>query len=356
MSFRLWRRIKIAPGITFNLSKSGGSLSFGRRGAHFTVGPRGRRATVGVPGTGLFYTTKLPGSAGGRSSSAAGTATVPPAQRLTLGFFKRLVTPDDEKALVDGCRELARNNEDGALEYLRRATHLADGAYLAGLLALKKGLVRDAAGFLTTAWKKADRLGRFFSKYDFAAVVCLPVTDEVSVLAAPDVRGVLLGLVEAYQHLGRREEALHCLEGLRKLEPHDPAVKLSLAELLLEKAAGEALTSTGAECLPNKNICRQVVRLAEGVENESEIHAALLLYKARALRWLGLSEAARDVLTVGLRRKKDRPAELLQALRYERALTYEELGKPRRARGDWEKLYAEAPDYEDVAKRLGLDD
>ncbi|MBW2130664.1 MAG: DUF4236 domain-containing protein [Deltaproteobacteria bacterium] len=31
-----------------NLSKSGGSLSFGPRGARFTIGPRGKRATVGI--------------------------------------------------------------------------------------------------------------------------------------------------------------------------------------------------------------------------------------------------------------------------------------------------------------------
>jgi len=44
MSFRFWRRIKIAPGVTLNLSKSGGSLSLGPRGAKFTVGSRGKRA------------------------------------------------------------------------------------------------------------------------------------------------------------------------------------------------------------------------------------------------------------------------------------------------------------------------
>ncbi len=70
MSFRFWRRVKIAPGVTLNLSKSGGSLSFGPRGAKFTVGPRGKRATVGIPGTGIFYTTTLPsGRSGGRGKT-----------------------------------------------------------------------------------------------------------------------------------------------------------------------------------------------------------------------------------------------------------------------------------------------
>jgi len=40
MPFRFWRRIKTAPGVTLNLSKSGGSLSFGPRRAKFTTGPQ----------------------------------------------------------------------------------------------------------------------------------------------------------------------------------------------------------------------------------------------------------------------------------------------------------------------------
>lgn len=50
----------------------------------------------------------------------------------------------------------------------------------------------------------------------------------------------------------------------------------------------------------------------------------------------------------------NRPVELLHALRYKRALAYEAAGQPRRARADLERLYAEAPDYEDVVKRLGM--
>jgi hypothetical protein len=61
MGFRFWRRIRIAPGVILNLSKSGGSLSFGPRGAKLTLGPRSKRVTVGFPGTGLFYTVALPG-------------------------------------------------------------------------------------------------------------------------------------------------------------------------------------------------------------------------------------------------------------------------------------------------------
>jgi len=240
MSFRFWRRIKIAPGVTLNLSKSGGSLSFGPRGAKFTVGSRGKRATMGIPGTGLFYTTTLPssGGSGGRRSASSAASEVPSVRtedRLALGFFKRLITPDDEEALVDGCRELVLGNEDKALEYFKDAVHLADGAYLAGFLALKKEQLTEASDYLSSAAEKHSRLGRYFSKYGISATMSLPITDEVSAHVGPDLRGVLLGLVEAYQRQERWQDAIACLERLRRLEPDDVVVKLSLAELLGDK-------------------------------------------------------------------------------------------------------------------------
>jgi len=308
MSFRFWRRVKIVPGVTLNLSKSGGSLSFGPRGAKFIVGSRGKRATVGIPGTGLFYTTTLPGGrSGGRKSascSAPAAPTVRPEDRLTMGFFKRLNTPDDEEALVDGCRELVLGNEDKALEHLEKAAHLADGAYLAGFLTLKKERLEEAANYLATAAEKHNRLGCYFSRYGISATMSLPITDEVSAHVGPDLRGVLLGLVEVYQRQERWQDAIACLERLRRLEPDDVVVKLSLAELLLDAHPDD------------KNVCQKVVRLAEGIENETSIHAALMLYKAKALRHLGLATAARDTLTAALRRKKGRSDDLLRALRY----------------------------------------
>lgn len=41
MSFRFWQRIRLAPGVTLNLSKSSASLSFGPPGAKYTIGPSG---------------------------------------------------------------------------------------------------------------------------------------------------------------------------------------------------------------------------------------------------------------------------------------------------------------------------
>jgi len=341
MGFRFWRRIKIAPGVTLNLSKSGGSLSVGPRGAKVTVGARGRRATVGIPGTGLFYSSRLDAGRG-RESARGSARPATAARRLDLGFFRRLVVPAEERELVEGLRELVAGNEEATRDHLRRAVHLADGAYLAGFLALKREELREAGIDLVAAAGKSGELGRYLAKYGISATMSLPITDEVSAHVGPDLRGVLLGLVEVYQRQQRWQDAIDCLEKLRRLEPDDVVVKSSLAELLLDAHPGD------------KNVCQKIVRLAEGIENETPIHTALLLYRARALRGLGLGDAARETLTAALRRRKGRPDDLLKALRYERALVYEELGKRTRARAELEKLYAEDPDYEDVAARLGI--
>ena len=56
MGWRFSRRIKLLPGVSINLSKSGVSTSLGPRGAKVTIGHGKMRETVGIPGTGISYT------------------------------------------------------------------------------------------------------------------------------------------------------------------------------------------------------------------------------------------------------------------------------------------------------------
>ncbi len=342
MSIRFFRRVRIAPGVSLNLSKSGGSVSLGPRGAKLTVGPRGKRVSAGLPGTGIYYTKQLAPAGAQATRKPAPEPASSGAEKLTLNFFQRLSTPKEEQKLVEGCQRLCQGDETGALAILQEAMHLADGAYLAGFLALRQLQLDTAALCLQSALDKSDHLGRYFAKYGMESQTMLPVTDEVVARIEPGVRGVLLGLVEVYQRLGQRQDAIACLEKLLRLDADDVVVRLSLAECLMEARPADG------------HDCRRVVQLAQDVQNETELHGALLLYKARALRDLGLQEAARDTLTYTLRRKKDRPDLLLRALRYERAGVYEQLRQRQRARAEYGKLYAEAPDYEDVAQRLGL--
>ena len=78
MAFRFFSRIRLAPGLSLNLSKRDGSFSFGPRGAKITAGTSGVRRTVSLPGTGLWYTGKVGdrrrgGSAQGRGRSGSPT-------------------------------------------------------------------------------------------------------------------------------------------------------------------------------------------------------------------------------------------------------------------------------------------
>jgi len=342
MGFRFFRRMNIIPGVRLNFSKSGISPSFGVRGARVTLGRTGVRKTVGIPGTGLFY-TEVAGSGRGRSRKKPGPWPTPkPQHRLDMGFFERLLTPTDERTFVDGCKEYVAGRADQALIKLRESTHLADGAFLAGFLALEAGQFNQAGTYLKQATAMSRTLGRYFAKYGMNVGLSLQITDEVTAHITPSRRGALLGLAEAYQHQGRVKEAVACLKKLRQDMPHDAVVNLSMAELVYEAAPTD------------KRLAKQIVELAGDVKNDSSVHAALMLYKAKALRTLGLHTAARDVLTAAMRKKKDRSDDLLRALRYERACVYEDLGQGGRARREFEALYAQDPSYEDVSRRLGL--
>ena len=58
MGFRFQRRIRIAPGVRLNLSKSGIGASMGRTGLRLGMDAKRRKYfSVGLPGTGLSYRT-----------------------------------------------------------------------------------------------------------------------------------------------------------------------------------------------------------------------------------------------------------------------------------------------------------
>lgn len=343
MVLRFWRRVRVAPGVTMNLSKRGGSLSFGPRGAKYTMGTSGRRGTVSLPGTGLFYTVRGGGKGG---SSGRGAAPEKPgidaAHRLNLGFLKRLFTPANERALVEGLKAMVQNNEDEALEHFEAGRELADAHWLAGILRLKRKHFNDAEAHLRYCLRHVGSLGEHLDKYGVVPTTSLAITPEVTAHIQPRARGTLLALAEVDQARGDLDSARVCLEELRRDHPDDPVVVLSLAEILLE-------------CDDDRSdAAKAIVRMTGDLDNDTPVHAALLLYKGRALRELGLNDAAFRTLTVAFRRKKDRDPELLRAIRYERALAYEDAGRNSRARSELEAIYADDPDYEDVAKRLGM--
>ena len=356
MSIRFFRRVKIAPGVSLNFSKSGPSVSLGPRGAKVTAGRRGLRRTVGLPGSGLYYTENSRWEGGRRKGSSSrdrefdGDPDLPSERadmggvekKLDLGFFQRLFTPEDEKTLVEGLREFVRGDEETSLELLEQAAHIVDARFMAGFVALKLGNFSKAAEHLRHAAESGERIGTYFDKYGLHISFYLPITEHVRAAIEPSVRGALLTLIECEQELDEISRAAADARRLLNMDEADPAALLSLVELLSDPGVGTDKESN----------LKEVVGLTSSVENESEVHAALLYYKGAALHKLGMPTAARDAFTKGLRRRKNRSKELLQALRYRRALVYRELGKASRTRAEMEKLYAADPDYEDVASFL----
>jgi len=339
MSFRFWRRVRLAPGITLNLSKSTASLSFGPPGAKYTISPRGNRATAGIPGTGLFYTVH-DRKRSGRGTSAP-TRAVPKGDRLSLGFFQRLMTPAEERRFVDGIRALNDGDQDAALVALEEAVDLPDAAWMAGMIRLRREDFAQARAHFEGVLGRLSDLGFLFTKYEIAAQVSLPITEDIFAHVFPRERGTRLALIEIAQLEGRSADARAHIDRLLTLDPTDPIVLLSFAELALDTPEDHALLA-------------RVVELTKEIPNETPVDTAALLYRGRALAELGMPAGAIDVLTLANRRRKDRPDELMRQIRYDRALLYEQVGRKADARREMERLYAEAPGFPDLRKRLRL--
>jgi len=339
MSFRFWKRIRLLPGITLNLSKSGFSFSLGKRGFHYTIGSRGHRITAGIPGTGLFVTEKV----GSRKQTSHRRNSVSLPRSLQPGFLKRLLLPAEEKYFLDGCRALLQNDLEKAFSaFSQGAASAADCAALAGYTALATGRTAEAERFFENAYQNRRALGNLFSQYGISLSLSLPVTKEIDIRIIPDYTGIILGLAESRQLLGKTDQAIALLKHFLKNNPENPAVVLSLVELLMESHGSDP------------KVCEHVIRLTGPISNETLIHTALMFYKAQALMQSGHLETARNVLTVALRRQKNRPTPLLHELRYLRAQVYEKLGRLSNARKDIARIYAENPDFRDVAKKIDL--
>ncbi len=344
MSVRFRKSVKILPGIRVNLSKSGPSLSIGGGGLTLNYSKQGVRTTADLPG-GLYY-TKLHTDKSDKSSTEETPPTLTEevaAQKLNAGFFDRLTMTGDEAHLINGLKEYIAGNSEAAVGYLSQATSIADSAFLAGAITLSLGQYPQSLQYLEKAATHKEKLGEYFNKYGISSEVEVPITDEISVLQEADERGLALLLAEAYQHTGNLEKATEAMRELLKLiPPEDIVARLSLVEMLSDSKGDDVET------------CKEIIALVGELPNETPFHTMLLLYKARALRKLGLNDVAKKTLTEALRRKKDRDADILNALRYERALLLEEMGKTAEARKDLETIFATNPHFEDVAERLNI--
>ncbi|GHU66596.1 hypothetical protein FACS189447_07800 [Spirochaetia bacterium] len=81
------KRVKIAPGVNLNFSKSGVSTTVGGKGASVNLGKNGAYLNTGIPGTGIYDRKKIGGGAGSASGGSAGAGAEPGAKIGALATF-----------------------------------------------------------------------------------------------------------------------------------------------------------------------------------------------------------------------------------------------------------------------------
>lgn len=94
-----------------------------------------------------------------------------------------------------------------------------------------------------------------------------------------------------------------------------------------------------------------MLELTEGLKNEDDASALLLVYRGQALREQGFHDAAHEALKEGLR-SRSRAAPIRHLALAERAQNYLAQGKKGMARKDLERILAEDSDYEGVRAQL----
>lgn len=360
MGFRFSKSIKLGGGVRLNLSRRGVGTSFGVKGLRYSVGPRGHRIRASIPGSGLSYETRL---GGGRKAKAARTKSPAtgravkkppvvhsrPAQQTSASptLVRQQpkpgwLAPTAEKRFYRGLEAFRRGDYKGALSELEQASakdqrNIADD-FLAGYSALVTGDQAKAISYLEKVVQSEIALpDAWMQKYNVDVTLTVNVTTDVTVQAAFDSIGAALLLAEIYQQNGQLDDAIGVLEELHEAASDDPILRLSLVDLYTARGLDEG-----------------VIEVGQGVQNADDVTLQTILYYAGALTRRGLFQAGLEVLTAALRRKSGRNPTLINAALYERAKIHVETGQAAKARKDFEKIYAAAPKFADVAQRLGI--
>jgi len=335
MGFRIQKSIRLGKLLRLNISKSGIGISAGIPGLRIGTGPRGAYFSAGLPGTGLSYRQKISSNRKADSAdlSTKTKAQVAPPETPSPGFF----APRHEKELAKGLEDYEAGQEDAALEHFLAAAPDEPGAAIlaATILAEREGGEYQAIELLEGVVQSDGEFPTpLMEKYLASTEIDINVTPNVNVSVPVDGLAATLLLVELYQSNRRVREAIALLEEVAELA-NEPVLILSLCELYA-----------------SREIWDGIIDRARQVEPVDDVTLEIVIYYGRAMQEKGLHEAAISVFSKALRKKKDRNPQLLREAAYWRAISYQEQGKRSQAQKEFELLYAEDPNFRDVAQRL----
>jgi tetratricopeptide (TPR) repeat protein len=275
------------------------------------------------------------GRARGRASGRGGGNNPPPApppQIPSPGFL----APQHEKDFVEGLRDYQAGQVEEALQHFLAAGQkdAGGGLYAASLLATRPGGDEQAVAWLESIVRADLEFPTpLMRKYLHEAALRVCITPSVVATVALDGLGAALLLAELYQKQDRLEEAIGVLEEVEEIAG-EPALTLSLCELYAHRGLWDGVVERAGGCV---------------VSDDVTLETAIL--HGRALQEKGMHEAAAAVLTDALRSKKNRSPQLLNEARYWRAVSYENTGRRSQANREFQRLYAQAPGFRDVAQR-----
>jgi tetratricopeptide (TPR) repeat protein len=322
MGFRARKSIKVVPGVRLNLSKTGVGMSFGGGPARYSVHSSGREtvsARTGVPG--VYYQKSVSGS-GSASRPAPAAPPAPPKPGLFAPKGEKQLYKAIRSQDVEAIKKVGDEHSDFRV--------LSHG--IAGLMMLGDDQTEPEAKRLlgeVFASGEDPAQDRFAAKYLFTKLE-LSIASGVAAVLPVNRDAVGLALAELHQDDGEIDEAINVVE---QLEPTTYAA-VSLAELYAQVGRFD-----------------EVVDLTNGVSNEDDASALLLVYRAVALREQGFPDAANEAFKEALK-SRSRAPEVRHLALSERATNYLRQGKKAQARKDLERILAEDSEYEGVRERL----
>lgn len=246
MGLRFFKRFKILPGVTLNMSKSGMSVSLGPRGAKYTIGPRGERITIGLPGTGLYYTVqskkpkKTPKIRVGDYDSPGIDYTEPKPTRnynpiVKFNPIQRLLYPTYINEFVNAFVSIAKEDYEEAFEHAKKSAKVPDGSFLAAYIAIQLDNLEVAESYMREAIKKPRELGLLLEKVNFPFVAMFPIATGITYpLEGIMEESAFLFLSALAVNKGDYQEALSLIDSAIRIGENRNALKVYKTKILIK--------------------------------------------------------------------------------------------------------------------------